>query len=95
MNRVVQMLDREPGQKAKVTVAGFAIEEGIPLPTGRGTKNPLRQAMEALEVGQSIVAPETHGSTVHGVAKLLRPKKFQTAGRVVGGVKAVRVWRIS
>lgn len=75
-------------------IAGFVIEDSVPIPTGRGTKNPVRQAMEALAVGQSFIAPKVHAAAVHGIAKLLKPKRFQTATRTVGGEVSTRIWRI-
>lgn len=88
--RVVRILDREPGSGPAIEVAGFVIENDVPRPTPRGKKNPLRVAMEALEVGQSFFAPGAASSVIHGIAKLMKAKKFQTAGKQGG----IRVWRI-
>ncbi len=88
--RTIRQLDREPGQRPRTEVAGFVIEDNVPLPTPRGRTNPLRVAMQALEVGQSFLIPgatSTRGAL--GVAKLVEGKRFRTRTLSTG----VRVWR--
>ena len=91
MSRVVRMLDREAGQPPQVEVAGFVIENDVPQPMGRGKDNPIRQAMEALSVGQSFLIPGAKStSAALGIAKLMTDRKFRTSKKSNG----VRVWRV-
>lgn len=90
--RTIRHLDREPGQRAQVEVAGFVIESDVPPPIERGRGNPIRQAMESLQVGQSFLIPGARKTApVLGIAKLVQGRKFRTRTLSTG----VRVWRIS
>ena len=92
MSRVVRMLDCEPGQKPKVEVAGFVIENDVPLPVGRGKENRVWQAMNALEVGQSFLIPGCDAKTNQAlsVAPRFPDRVFRTKKMTTG----VRVWRV-
>lgn len=90
--KIVRMLDIEPGGKPVIEVAGFVIEDGLPPPVERGKMNPVRQAMEALDVNQSfLIASAKSTSGALGIAKLIKGKRFRTSLRSNG----VRVWRVS
>lgn len=52
--RTVRRLDERSEVKE---VAGFKIEAGIPIPPRIKAMSPLRSALAALEVGESLVAP--------------------------------------
>ena len=89
--RVVRMLDRDPDQKPVIEVAGFVIESDVPQPMARGKANPIRQAMEALEVGQSFLIPGAKSTSgALGIAKLMKGRAFRASKRSNG----VRVWRV-
>ena len=72
-------------------VDGIQITTDHPLPPLRGKGNPIRKAMEAMPVKASFFAPDVAPPTIHGIAKLLKPKVFSTQKKVNG----TRVWRRS
>ena len=69
-------------------VAGIQITTDYAPPPPRGKDNPIRKAMEAMPVNASFFADCTP-QAIHGIAKLMRPKKFKTAKKANG----TRVWR--
>lgn len=88
--RTIRQLDREPGQRPRTEVAGFVIDSDVPMPMERGRANPIRLAMEALQVGQSFLIPGAKRTTAAlGVAKLVEGQRFRTRTLSTG----VRVWR--
>jgi hypothetical protein len=58
--RAVRLLDRRPGQPADDarTVAGYVIERGVPIPRAKQDRSALREAIEALAVGESLVCKD-------------------------------------
>jgi hypothetical protein len=91
LSRVVRNLDRAPGTQPTVEIAGFKIEDGIPLPTAAWTRgDKVKQVMERLEVGQSFLIPNLKSAaTIYTVKKSIVGKDFMTR-KTDGGV---RVWR--
>jgi len=76
---------------SSIPVAGFAIDKDIPIPGRRNlVKSPLRIALEAMQVGDSIFL-DTHEQHefVRGSRKALHPMVFTTR-KVEGGWRA---WR--
>ncbi len=70
-------------------IAGIQVTTEYAPPTPRGKRNPIRQVMEGMPVGASFFAQDVAPPTIHGYAKTMRPKVFQTAKKVNG----TRVWR--
>ena len=72
----------------------YVIEKGIPIPeTARasGWKGPLRRSLEALEVGDSIVAAMKRAGVYAATAVVTKEKGFTFTARPVEN--GFRIWR--
>jgi hypothetical protein len=72
----------------------IVIEKNVPMPERLGgkKKTALRLAMEAMEVGDSLISPKTLTQT-HGVISGFRKRGERNfASRTIDG--QVRIWRI-
>ncbi len=78
------------------TNGAYKIEDGVALPPPRGKGAGLRNALEALVVGQSIFVPAGEHATVsaagRNAAKRANDGRQYTTRRVDGGL---RIWRIA
>jgi len=92
MSKIVRLLDREPGQKAQLEVAGFIIDSDIPPPLKLGAmKAALREVIGALEIGQSFLAPQDYDrAEIYRVGKEFKDRLF-SAKKMTNGT---RVWRV-
>lgn len=70
---------------------GYQITKGLPKPPRAGSR---KYPFPEMEVGDSFFAADASILSLHGCARLHRPKKFSCRTVVEGGLKGVRVWRV-
>lgn len=90
--RTVHRLNDDEPPTEIVTVGGYRVERGIPIPpSNKGRlKGKLSRALDALSVGECLFNPGT-GVVNARTLRLLKPKTF-TQRKVQGGH---RVWRMT
>lgn len=89
MSAVLRTVRRLDGKSEVVTVDGFVIETGIPIPKRVTKTSAIHNALAALQPGQSIV----HANRATEARKRLRRAASLTfAARPIAGGKW-RIWR--
>lgn len=78
----------------------LTVDNDLPAPETNTRKQPVRSAIEGLEVGQSVFVPlnEAERHKTHSAAFNVRRALGYTLtckGQVENGVAGVRVWRTS
>lgn len=71
---------------------GLKIESGVVIPSetrGRPSKSGMQEAMEKMQVGQSIVVPRTHTGCRTRISRIL---KMKFTSRALPDGK-IRIWR--
>jgi len=68
----------------------YLIEDGIPIPPKR--TNPLRIALEKMNIGQSVFLPGKKPINISGLRNTLKSQGIMIVSRAMDG--GCRVWRV-